>query len=90
MIESRKFALPAATMHSYSSTQESFSKKWWRWCKQHIHDSQNFKSLWNLDINTKNVESLSIEFISKNSKNAVPSTISRPPDGDFKAFNPFL
>ena len=39
---------------------------------------------------TKNVESLSIELISKNFKNAVLSTNCRPPDGDFKAFNNFL
>ena len=34
----------------------------------YIHDSLNFKSQRELDINTKNVESLSIELISKNSK----------------------
>ena len=39
-----------------------------------------------LDIN----KSLSIELISKNSKNTALSTIYRPPDGDFKAFNTFL
>ena len=32
----------------------------------YIHDSLNFKSRRELDINTKNVESLSIELISKN------------------------
>ena len=56
----------------------------------YIHDSLNCKSSRNLDINTKNVESLSIELISKNSKNTVLSTIYRPPEGDFKAFNTFL
>ena len=56
----------------------------------YIHDSLNFKSRRELDINTKNVESLSIELISKNSKNTVLSTIYRPPDSDFKAFNTFL
>ena len=56
----------------------------------YIHDSVNFKSWRELDIDTKNVESLSIELISKNSKNTVLSTIYRPPDGDFKAFNTFL
>ena len=55
-----------------------------------INDSLNFKYRKELDINKKNVESLSIEFISKNSKNTVLSTIYRPPDGDFKAFNTFL
>ena len=50
----------------------------------------NFKSRRDLDINTKNVESLSIELISQNSRNNVLSTIYRPPDGDFKAFNTFL
>ena len=54
-----------------------------------IHDSLNFKSRRELDINTENVESLSIELISKNSKNAL-SMIYRPPDSDFKAFNIFL
>ena len=53
----------------------------------YIHDSLNFKSRRNLDINTKNVESLSVESISKNT---VLSRIYRPPDGDFKAFNTFL
>ena len=33
---------------------------------------------------------VSIELISKNSKNTVLSTIYRPPYGDFKAFNIFL
>ena len=56
----------------------------------YIHDSLNFKSRRELDINTKNVESLSIELISKNLKNTVLSTIYRPPDGGFKAFNTFL
>ena len=56
----------------------------------YIHDSLNFKSQRDLDINTKNVESLSIELISKNSKKTGLSTIYRPPDGDFKAFNTFL
>ena len=55
-----------------------------------LHDSLNFKSRRDLDINTKNVESLSIESISKNSKNTALSTIYRPPDGDFKAFKTFL
>ena len=56
----------------------------------YIHDSLNFKTQRDLDINTKNVESLSIELISKNSKNTVLSTIYRPPDGDYKTFNTFL
>ena len=43
-----------------------------------------------LDINTKKVESLSIELISTNSKNTILSTIYRPLDGDFKAFTTFL
>ena len=34
-------------------------------------------------------ESLSTELILKNSKITVLSTIYRPPDGDFKAFNTF-
>ena len=34
-------------------------------------------------------ESRSIELILKNSKITVLSTIYRPPDGDFKAFNTF-
>ena len=37
----------------------------------YIHYSLNFKSRRDLDINTKNVEFLSIELISKNSKNTV-------------------
>ena len=41
-----------------------------------------------LDVNTKNVESLSIELISKYLKNTFLSY--RPPDGGFKAFNTFL
>ena len=56
----------------------------------YIHDSLNFKSRKDLDINTKNLESLSIELVSKNSKNNVVSTIYRPPGGDSKAFNNFL
>ena len=56
----------------------------------YIHESMNFKSQRDLDINRKNVESLSIELISKNSKNTVLPLIYRPPDGDFKAFNTFL
>ena len=56
----------------------------------YIHDSLNFKSRRDSDINKKNVLTLSIELISKNSKNTVLSTIYRPPDGDFKAFNTFL
>ena len=56
----------------------------------YIHDSLNFKSRRKLDINTKNVDSLPIELISKNSKHTVLSTIYRLPDGDFKAFNTFL
>ena len=42
-----------------------------------------------ININTKNVGSLSIELISKNSKATVLSTIYRPLDGDFKVFNTF-
>ena len=38
-----------------------------------------------LDINTKDVESLSIELISEHSESTVLSTIYRVPDGDFKA-----
>ena len=56
----------------------------------YIHDSLNFKSRRDLDINTKTVESLSIALISKNSKNTILSTIYRPPDGDFQAINTFL
>ena len=55
-----------------------------------MHDSLSFKSWRNLDIKAKNVESLSIELISKNSKNTVLSTISRPADGHFIAFSTFL
>ena len=55
----------------------------------YTHDSLNFKSRRKLDTNTKNVESLSIELISKNSKNTVLPTIYRPPDSDFKAFKTF-
>ena len=56
----------------------------------YIHDSLNFKSRRDLDINTKTVESLSIALISKKSKNTILSTIYRPPDGDFQAINTFL
>ena len=56
----------------------------------YIHDSLNFKSRKELDINMKNVESLSIELISKNSKNTVLSTIYRRLDCGFKAFNTFF
>ena len=68
-------------------------KKFISKCKSisiYIHGSLKFKSRWDLDINTKNVESLSIELISKNSKNTVLSTIYSRPDGGFKAFNTFL
>ena len=56
----------------------------------YIHNSLKFKSRRDLDINTKNVESLSIELTSQNLKNTVLSKIYRPPDGGFKAFNTFL
>ena len=57
----------------------------------YILDSMNFKSGRNLDINTKNVESLSINRINiNNSKNTVLSTIYTPLDGDLKDFNTFL
>ena len=68
-------------------------KKFISKCKSisiYIHGSLKFKSRRDLDINTKNVESLSIELISKNSKNTVLSTIYSRPDGGFKAFNTFL
>ena len=68
-------------------------KKFISKCKSisiYIHSSLKFKSRRDLDINTKNVESLSIELISKNSKNTVLSTIYSRPDGGFKAFNTFL
>ena len=45
----------------------------------HIHDSLNFKSRKDLDNNKKNIESLSMELISKNSKNIVLSGIFRSP-----------
>ena len=68
-------------------------KKFISKCKSisiYVHGSLKFKSRRDLDINTKNVESLSIELISKNSKNTVLSTIYSRPDGGFKAFNTFL
>ena len=68
-------------------------KKFISKCKSisiYIHGSLKFKSRRDLNINTKNVESLSIELISKNSKNTVLSTIYSRPDGGFKAFNTFL
>ena len=68
-------------------------KKFISKCKSisiYIHGSLKFKSRRDLDINTKNVESLSIELISKSSKNTVLSTIYSRPDGGFKAFNTFL
>ena len=43
-----------------------------------------------LESKTKNLEFLSRELMSKNSKNIFLSMIYRPPDGDFKAFNTFL
>ena len=51
--------------------------------------SYNILNAESLDINTKNLESPSIELISKNSKITVLSTICRPPDGDFKALTLF-
>ena len=74
-------------------------KKFISKCKSisiYIHGSLKFKSRRDLDINVEsindsiNVESLSIELISKNSKNTVLSTIYSRPDGGFKAFNTFL
>ena len=56
----------------------------------YIHDSLNFKYRRELDVNTKNVDSLSIDLISKKSKNTVLSTIYKPPDSKFNAFNTFL
>ena len=46
----------------------------------YIHDSLNFKSLTDLEINTKNRETLSTELRSKKLKNTILSTIYRPPD----------
>ena len=81
--------------HDRNNTQlfiksPSHKSGWGGGIRMYIHDSLNFKSRRDLDINTKNLESLSIELISKNSKNTVLPTIYRPPDGYFKAFNPFL
>ena len=62
------------------STQLFISKSGWGGgTNMHIHDSPNFKSRRESDINIKNVESLWIELISKNSK----KPIYRPADGDF-------
>ena len=68
-------------------------KKFISKCKSisiYIHGSLKFKSRRDLEKKKKNVESLSIELISKNSKNTVLSTIYSRPDGGFKAFNTFL
>ena len=76
-------------MLSAKKNRKKFKNK----CKStsiYIHDSLKFQPRRDLDINTKNAESLSIESISKNSKNTVLSTIYRPPDGGFEAFNTFL
>ena len=87
--ESLLYQLPQYTaIHQHSSPSHKSGRG--GGISMYIHDSLNFKSRRELDINTKNVESLSIELISKNSKNTVLSTIYRPPDGDFKAFNTFL
>ena len=82
--ENSLYQLPQCTaIHQQRSP--SCKSSWGGGISMYIHDSLNFKSRRELDINTKNVESLSIELISKNSKNTVLSTIYRPPDGDFKA-----
>ena len=53
----------------------------------YIHESMNFKSERDLDVNRKC--GVSINRI-ENSKNPLLPLIYRPPDGDFKAFNTFL
>ena len=66
-----------------------------------IHNPPNFITRNDLNKNTKNIESLSVELINKNSKNSIISTISfqrdhfnhfnhRPPQGETNPFDNFL
>ena len=87
--ESSLYQLPQyTTIHQHRSPSHKSGRG--GGISMYLHYSLNFKSRRELDINTKNVESLSTELISKNSKNTFLSTIYRPPDGDFKAFSTFL
>ena len=87
--ESQLYQLPQYTaIHQHRSP--SHKSGWGGAISMYIHDSLNVKSRMELDVNTKNVESLSIELISKYLKNTFLTTIYRPPDGGFKAFNTFL
>ena len=47
-----------------------------------VHQSLSFKKRQNLGINSKAVESLSIEILNKKRKNIILNTIYRPPNGD--------
>ena len=63
--ESSIYQLPQYTaIHQHRSP--SHESGWGGGISMYIHDSLNFKSQRKLDINAKNVESLSIELISKN------------------------
>ena len=87
--ESSVYQLPKYTaIHQYRSPSHKSGRG--GGMSMYINDSLNFKSRRELDIITKNVESLLIELISKNSKRTILSTIYRPADGDFKAFSTFL
>ena len=87
--ESWLYQLPQYTaIHQHRSPSHKSSRG--GGITMYIHVSLSFKCPRELNINTKNLESLSIELILKNSKNIILSTIYRPLDGDFKAFNTFL
>ena len=55
-----------------------------------IHDSLTFKLRSDLGTNSNDIESLAIEIINKNSKNAVINAQYRQPDRDFKQYKTYL
>ena len=55
-----------------------------------IHKSLLSKVRSDLNVNTKHMESLSVEIVNNKSKNIVITTTYRPPDGNIKTFETFL
>ena len=56
----------------------------------YIHNSLDLTLRKDLNRNSKNVESISVEIINKNSQNFIISNIYRPPDGDINSFDIYL
>ena len=56
----------------------------------YIHNSLNFISRPDLSINCDDIESLTLETISDNTRNTLVNVLYRPPNGQFKTFESFL